>query len=172
MDPKTGEILAMANVVAGAKGEAPHEAGYNKALVDVYEPGSVTKLVTLSAAIEQGAIRPNDVLSIPDKITVAGTTFFDAEPHPVRQWTPTDIMAESSNAGAITIAQRLGPESLDRYLRAYGLAGATGLGFPGEATGIVPALDDWSGTSLPTLAIGYGLAVTPLQMLAAYNTIA
>ncbi len=172
MDPRTGEILAMASVLAGAKGQAPRPADYNKALIDVYEPGSVTKLVTLSAAIEEGAVRPTDVLAIPDKITVAGTTFVDAEPHPVRQWTPTDIMAESSNAGAITIAQRLGAANLDRYLRAYGMAGDTGLDFPGEASGIVPSLDDWSGTSLPTLAIGYGLAVTPLQMLSAYNTIA
>lgn len=172
MDPKTGEILAMASVVAGEKGQPPREADYNKALIDVYEPGSVTKVVTLSAAIEEGAIRPSDVLSVPDRITMAGTTFYDAEPHPVRQWTPTDIMAESSNAGAITIAQRLGPDALDRYLRAYGLAGETGLHFPGEASGILPSLDEWSGTSLPTLAIGYGLAVTPIQMLAAYNTIA
>lgn len=172
MDPRTGEILAMANVVAGAKGQPPTAADYNKALIDVYEPGSVTKVVTLSAALEEGALRPTDVLAVPDKITIAGTTFQDAEPHPVRQWTPTDIMAESSNAGAITIAQRLGAANLDRYLRAYGLAGDTGLGFPGEASGIVPALGDWSGTSLPTLAIGYGLAVTPLQMLSTYNTIA
>jgi cell division protein FtsI (penicillin-binding protein 3) len=172
MDPRTGEVLAMANVVAGAKGKPPQEADYNKALIDVYEPGSVTKVVTLSAALEEGAIRPTDVLSVPDRITIAGTTFQDNEPHPVRQWTPTDIMAESSNSGTITIAQRLGAAGLDRYLRAYGLAGDTGLGFPGEASGIVPALDDWSGTSLPTLAIGYGLAVTPLQMLTTYNTIA
>jgi len=171
MDPRTGEILAMASVVA-AKDQPPRPADYNKAVVDVYEPGSVMKLVTLAGALEEGAIRMSDVLSVADRITVAGTTFLDSEPHPVRQWTATDIMAQSSNAGAIAVAQRLGADGLDRYLRNFGLAGRTGLEFPGEATGIVPSLDDWSGTSLPTLAIGYGLAITPLHMLAAYNTVA
>lgn len=172
MDPRTGEVLAVANLVAGAKGRPPEPAGYNKALIDVYEPGSVNKLVTFAAALEEGAIATDDRFSVPDSITVSGTQFQDAEPHPPGWWTPTEIVAHSSNAGAILVAQQLGKAGLDKYLRSFGMDDDTGLDFPGEASGILPDLDDWSGTSLPTLAIGYGLAVTPIQMLTAYNTIA
>ena len=172
MDPTTGEVLAVANMVAGAKGQPPQPAGYNKALIDVYEPGSVNKLITFAAALEEGAISTDQRFSVPDAITVSGTQFQDAESHPPGWWTPGDIVAHSSNAGAIMVAQQLGKAPLNRYLEAFGMDGDTGLGFPGEAAGILPGLDDWSGTTLPTLAIGYGLAVTPLQMLTAYNTIA
>ena len=172
MDPRTGEILAMANMVAGTGNRPPQPADYNKAVIDVYEPGSVNKIVTMSAALDTGTVSPSDVFSVPDRITVAGTTFLDADPHSVGQWTPTDILAHSSNAGAILVAQQVGRNSLDRYLRQFGLDDDSGLDFPLEAAGIVPDLENWSGTTLPTLAIGYGLAVTPLQMLSAYNTIA
>jgi cell division protein FtsI (penicillin-binding protein 3) len=171
-DPRTGEILAMANLVAGPRGEAPQPAGYNKALIDVYEPGSVNKLITFAAALDDGAVTPTDRFSVPDTITVAGTQFLDAEPHPPGWWDAAEILAHSSNAGAILVAQQLGRAGLDKYLKAFGMDDDTGLGFPGEAAGILPDVDDWSGTSLPTLAIGYGLAVTPLRMLAAYNAIA
>ncbi len=172
MDPRTGEILAMANMVAGDKGQPPRPSGYNKALIDVYEPGSVNKLVTFAAALQEGAVEPDDRFSVPDKVTVAGATFQDAEPHPPQYWSVGEILAASSNAGAILIAQQLGRAGLDRYLRAFGLDSDSGLDFPGEGGGILPDLDDWSGTSLPTLAIGYGLAVSPLQMLTAYNAVA
>lgn len=172
MDPRTGEILAMGNMVAGANGAPPQPAGYNKALIDVYEPGSVNKVVTISGALQDGAITPSETMAVPDELTIAGTTFQDAETHPTELYTPDDVMAQSSNAGAILIAQKLGKAGLDKYLHAFNLDGDTGLGFPGEASGMVPDLADWSGTSLPTLAIGYGLAVTAVQMLSAYNTIA
>jgi cell division protein FtsI (penicillin-binding protein 3) len=172
MDPHTGEILAMANLVAGSNGAPPEPAGYDKALIDVYEPGSVNKVVTISGALEEGAITPSQTMAVPDQLTIAGTTFQDAETHATELYTPGDVMAQSSNAGAILIAQKLGKAGLDKYLHAFNLDGGTGLGFPGEASGMVPDLADWSGTSLPTLAIGYGLAVTAVQMLGAYNTIA
>jgi cell division protein FtsI (penicillin-binding protein 3) len=172
MDPRTGEILAMANLVAPARGGPPVAAGYNKALIDVYEPGSVSKLVTLAAAIEEGAVGPAERLSVPDRITVYDATFADPEPHPARSWTPRDVMAVSSNVGAIMMGQRLGDEGLDAALRRFGFAETSGLGFPGESAGLVPALEDWSGTTLATLSIGQGLAVNALQMLLAYNTVA
>jgi cell division protein FtsI (penicillin-binding protein 3) len=86
--------------------------------------------------------------------------------------TVTDIVAQSSNVGTIQIAQRLGAERLDRYLRAYGFGRATGVGFPGEADGILMHAEDWWGTSLGTIPIGQGIAVTPLQMASVYATIA
>ena len=172
MEPGTGQILAMASMVAGGRGGPPRPAPYNKALIDVYEPGSVNKVVTMAGALEEDKIRTTDTWAVPDRITVADSTFVDAEPHPTTVWTPTEVLAHSSNAGAILIGQELGRNGLSRYLEAFGLADGPSLDFPGEATGIVPDVEDWSGTTLPALTIGYGLAVTPLQMLSAYNTIA
>lgn len=172
MDTRTGDVLAMANMAAGEKDRPPESAGYNKAVVDVYEPGSVNKLVTLSAALEEGAVEPSTPFVVPDRLTIAGSTFEDSETHVPQRWTPEDIMAHSSNAGAILVARELGGAGLDKYLRKFGLDAELSLGFPGEASGIVPDRGDWSDTTLPTLAIGYGLAVTPLHMLAAYNAVA
>jgi cell division protein FtsI (penicillin-binding protein 3) len=172
MDPRTGEILAMANMVAGPRGTPPRPATYNKAVIDVYEPGSVNKIVTLSAALEENKVTMTDTWSVPDRITVAGSTFQDSEEHGAYTWTVADIMARSSNVGAILVGQEVGRSTLDRYLREFRLDEAPGLDFPGEAGGLVPDVDDWSGTTLPTVSIGYGLAVSPLSMLAAYNAIA
>jgi cell division protein FtsI (penicillin-binding protein 3) len=110
--------------------------------------------------------------SIPDTWRVADKVFHDSHPHPAMAMTVTDIVAQSSNVGTIQIAQRLGAEELDRYLRAYGFGRATGVGFPGEADGILRHAEDWWGTSLGTIPIGQGIAVTPLQMASVYATIA
>jgi cell division protein FtsI (penicillin-binding protein 3) len=139
---------------------------------NVFEPGSMSKLVTISAALEGGVVVPSDHFSVPDSLKLSDATFRDAESHPVQNWTVTDILANSSNVGTITIAQRLGKERLDAALAAFGFGQPTGVGFPGESAGLVPALAQWSATSIGTIAIGQGVAVTAIQMLAAYNAIA
>ena len=98
------------------------------------------------------------------------TTFHDAENHPTEHWTVTDVLANSSNIGTIQIAQRLGKDNLLKYIHAYGLGSITDIGFPGESAGLLPTY--WSGTSIADVPIGQGIAVTAVQMLAAYNTIA
>lgn len=172
MDPHTGEILAMANLVAGGPGKPPVPSRDNMAVTRVYEPGSVNKVITVSAALEEKLVRPTDTLVVPDRMTVAGGVFSDSHSHPTEAMTVERIVAESSNVGTIMIGKRLGKQNLDSYLRSFGLADRAGLGFPGEAEGILPDLEDWSGTSIATLPIGQGVAVTALQMLGAYNTIA
>jgi cell division protein FtsI (penicillin-binding protein 3) len=172
MDPRTGEILAMANLVAGPAGSAPVPPADNMAVTRVYEPGSVNKMITVSAALEEGVVRPTDTFVVPDHMGVADATFHDSSPHATEVMTVERILAESSNVGAIMIGQRLGKGHIDSYLRAFGLADRTGLGFPGEAKGILPDPDEWSGTSIATLPIGQGVAVTAVQMLTAYNTVA
>ncbi len=132
----------------------------------------MSKLVTISAALEDGVIVPSDRFSVPDTLSLYGDTFHDAESHPVEHWSVTDILANSSNVGTINIAQHLGPQRLAAALSAYGFGQETGVGFPGESAGLLPALNSWSGTSIATIAIGQGVAVTAIQMLAAYNTIA
>jgi cell division protein FtsI (penicillin-binding protein 3) len=193
MNSKTGEILADAELtmpgpgnnqppavpvsIAGPSGSAsptpqvqPVEAPSATAFTRVYEPGSVNKLITISAALDSGVIKPADVFTIPDSYHVADTTFHDAENHPVEHWTVTDVLANSSNIGTIQIAQRLGKDNLLQYIHAYGLGSATDIGFPGESRGLLPTY--WSGTSIADVPIGQGIAVTAVQMLAAYNTIA
>lgn len=170
METRTGDILAMANLIADEKGVRP--SANNMALTNVYEPGSVNKLITIAGALEDGLVEPATELSVASTIRVADHTFSEHDPHPTENWSVTDIMANSSNVGSIMIGQQLGKERLDDYLRAFGFGSSTGLGFPGESAGLMLDTDKWSGTSIGTIPIGQGISVTAVQMLAAYNTIA
>ncbi|HUP70489.1 MAG TPA: penicillin-binding protein 2 [Acidimicrobiales bacterium] len=172
MQTRTGEVLALANLSADPAGGSPRQATKNMAVTNVFEPGSVNKVITISGAIEEGIIHPEDSLVVPSTIRVADHVFSEHDPHPVERWSITEIVANSSNVGSIMIGQQLGKEKIDRYVRAYGLGSKTGLGFPGESAGILLDPKKWSGTSIGTVAIGQGLAVTGMQMLAAYNTVA
>ncbi len=189
MNSKTGEILADAQLTmptagstqpaavpvsigaaAGTPQAQPVEAPSATAFTNVYEPGSVNKLITISAALQTGVIQPSDVFTIPNGYQVADTTYHDAENHATEHWTVTDILANSSNIGTIQIAQRLGKDNLLKYVHDYGLGSVSDVQFPGESAGLLPTY--WSGTSLADMAIGQGIAVTAVQMLSAYNTIA
>lgn len=172
MDPGTGEILALANLVVEKKGTPPVPPADNMALTRVFEPGSTNKVATIAGAIEDGIVASSTRMSVSDSLQVADVVFRDSEPHPQMWWTTADIMVHSSNIGTIQIAQRLGKAGIDRYLRAFGLADATALDFPGESAGLMLDPDDWSGTSIGSIPIGQGVAVTAVQMLGAYNTIA
>ncbi|MGP8206892.1 MAG: penicillin-binding transpeptidase domain-containing protein [Acidimicrobiales bacterium] len=150
----------------------PVEAPDASAFTNVYEPGSVEKLVTISAALDTGAIAPTEYFSVPNTYAVDGSIFSDAWDHPTLEWTASDILAHSSDIGSIEIAQRLGMSNLLPYIHAFGIGEKTGVDFPGESAGLVPGPSQWSGTTIATVPIGQGLAVTAVQMLAAYNTIA
>jgi cell division protein FtsI (penicillin-binding protein 3) len=171
MEPATGEILAMANF-SGAPGTNPRPAANNMAITNVYEPGSVNKIITVAAGIEEGLVTPATMMKVPDHLKVADHVFHDHDPHPVERWSVTDVLATSSNIGTIMIGQKLGKERLDRYIRAFGLGRETGLDFPGESAGLLLEPKHWSGTSIGTIPIGQGVAVTAVQMLGAYNTVA
>jgi len=172
MDPRTGEILAMANLQAGKNGGPPVPTADNMAVTRVFEPGSTNKVVTVAAALEEGLVSPTTRMSVADTLKVADATFGDAETHATMSWTTADIVAQSSNVGTIQIAQRLGKARIDSYLRAFGLTSRTDLRFPGESGGLIPDVDEWSGTSIGSIPIGQGVAVTALQMLSAYNAMA
>ena len=173
METRSGEVLAMANLVAGEKGKPPGPASRNTAVTNAYEPGSVNKMITVSAALEEGTLRADDRLAVPGTIKVADHVFNDHDLHGGRRsWSVTEIMANSSNVGTIMIGQRLGKDRIDDYLRAFGFGTRTALGFPGESAGILLDPKRWSGTSIGTIPIGQGVAVTAMQMLAAYNTVA
>ena len=172
MDPLTGDILAMANLVVGKPGTPPVPPADNMALTRVFEPGSTNKVVTIAAALEENVVEANTRMNVADTLQVADALFHDSEPHELKWWSTGEIMAHSSNVGTIQIAQRLGKARIDKYLRAFGLAEATALDFPGESGGIMLDPADWSGTSMGSIPLGQGVAVTAVQMLGAYNIIA
>jgi cell division protein FtsI (penicillin-binding protein 3) len=170
-DPETGEILALVNIERDPAGE-PVTSGNNTALTANYEPGSVNKVITLAAALEEGLVEPGTELMVPGSLQVADHTFTDDHQHLAEPMSVTDILTDSSNVGTIMMAQELGKERLYDYLRDFGFGRRTALDFPQEVAGSVPAPGDWSGTSIGTIPIGHGVAVTAMQMLYAYNAIA
>jgi cell division protein FtsI (penicillin-binding protein 3) len=172
MNRKTGEILAMASLVNGPDGSGVVPATSNLVTDSVYEPGSVQKLVTVSAALQDGVIQPDTVLTVPDRVRVAGSTFSDDNPHAVEHWTPTDVLTASSNVGALTIASRLTKSQLVSFIRGFGEGTKTDLNFPFESAGLLLDPSKWSGTTDATVAFGQGISVTAMQMAAAYNAIA
>jgi cell division protein FtsI (penicillin-binding protein 3) len=173
MQPDSGEILAMANVEVDEETGEPAVSTNNLALTTVYEPGSVMKIVPISAALEQGLVHPQgECINAPDEITVEGSTFKEYEAHGGGCWPLEDVLVNSSNTGTINVALRVGAQGMDEYFRRFGLGQPTGLGFPAEQSGYVRPLEEWWGTSIATMPIGQGISVTPLQMLMAYNTVA
>jgi cell division protein FtsI (penicillin-binding protein 3) len=171
MRPSTGEILAMASVGSTDDGEIRNTRD-NRAVTAVFEPGSTNKIITVAAAMEEGLVQPDTMFEVPDHLPLYDRVFSDSQPHPAAAWSVTDILVTSSNVGTIKIAQELGRERLDGYLRAFGFGATTGLGFPAEEDGIMKPLEAWSGVDIGAVAIGQGISVTALQMLSALNVIA
>ncbi|MYB88181.1 MAG: penicillin-binding protein 2 [Acidimicrobiaceae bacterium] len=169
--PATGEIVAMANVARGSNGIVDCTR-HNLAATWSYEPGSVFKPVTAAAALSSGAVAEQVTIEVPSYLTIWEHRFEDTPTHPDVEWTPTQIVARSSNIGTIKMALQAGEERMYQTMRSFGFGARTALDFKGESKGILPSLREWSGLSLPNMAIGQGLAVTPLQILQAYNTIA
>lgn len=179
LDPHSGDVLAMAtypwfdpNLVAELSPWALRNHTRNRAVTDVYEPGSVNKVITAAAAVEERVLPLAQRLEVPYRWRIGDKVFSDDHPHPVQAMTLGDIIAHSSNIGTILVAGRLGAEALAQYLARFGFGQKTGVGFPGESAGILPALYEYWDTSMGTLPIGQGVAVTPLQMAAVYGAIA
>lgn len=175
LDPSTGDVLAMATnpaFDANAFTDAPAFVTRNRGVTDVYEPGSVNKVITAAAALEEGVMGIRERLWVPPRYLVGDKVFTEAHPRPAMSMTLTDIIAKSSNIGTIMTAQRLGRERLDDYLRDFGFGVETGIRFPGESDGILMPEEEWWTTSMGTIPIGQGIAVTPLQMASVYATVA
>ncbi|MEO7804466.1 MAG: penicillin-binding protein 2, partial [Actinomycetota bacterium] len=175
MNPSTGEILAMANVPSFDPNDVEGSDSAmrkNRALVDIYEPGSANKVILASAVIEEGVTSASDVMSVADNYRIGNKIFHDAHPHPTENMTFAAIIQKSSNVGTIKTAQKLGKGRLYEYLARFGYGKPTGLDFPGEAAGILPKPDSWSSPSMGTIPIGQGVAVTGMQILSVFSTIA
>jgi cell division protein FtsI (penicillin-binding protein 3) len=175
LDPRTGETLALANwprVDANDIGGAPAYARQNRAVAASYEPGSTFKAFTVAGALSQRLIEPQTELALPPTIEVADRVIGEAHARGWISLTVSDILAQSSNVGSVMIGLKLGAERFDRWVHRFGFGRPTGMGLPGETQGIVPRAEEYSGSSMGNLPIGQGLAVTPLQMAAAYTAIA
>jgi cell division protein FtsI (penicillin-binding protein 3) len=170
-----GAIVALANTPDydnNHADEAPLEAQRNRVLTDPYEPGSTFKAITVSSAIEEGAVTEGTTFVVPDHITVADRVIHDSMPHETKVMTTGDVLKESSNVGAIQIGERLGGAKLEEYIRHFGFGEKTGVDVWGEDAGSVPAYEAWSGSTIGNIPMGQGLTVTPLQLAAGYAAIA
>jgi cell division protein FtsI (penicillin-binding protein 3) len=175
MDAHTGDVFAMASYPWFDPNDFRHakrDAVRNRAVTDMFEPGSVNKVVTAAAALESGAIGTREVFHVPWWMQVGGYTVNDAHPHPVQDMTLSDIVAQSSNIGSAMVAARVGSAELASVLARFGYGEPTGVGFPGEAGGVVPELQSWTDITRATVAYGQGISMTPLQMAAVYATVA
>jgi cell division protein FtsI (penicillin-binding protein 3) len=176
LDAKTGEVLAMANdntfdPSQDLSRQQDRELG-NLAVSSPFEPGSVNKIITAASVIEYGLSNPDEVLQVPGSIDMGGVTVSDAWVHGTMPYTTTGVFGKSSNVGTLMLAQRIGPQRYSDMLRKFGLGQRTNVGLPGESAGIVPPIDQWSGSSFANLPIGQGLSMTLLQMTGMYQTIA
>lgn len=176
LDAKSGEVLAMAgdNTFDPSQdiGRQEDRQLGNPAVSTPFEPGSVNKIITAASVIEYGLSNPDEVLQVPGSINIADVTVSDAWEHGVAPYTTTGIFGKSSNVGTLMLAQRVGPERWFQMLEKFGLGQRTGVALPGESAGVVPPVDQWSGSSFANLPIGQGLSMTLLQMAGMYQAIA
>jgi len=171
MKPSTGEILASVAVERTQDGDI-QQVSEHRSATWTFEPGSIMKPLTFSAVMDAGVASTESVRKVADEIHVHDYDFSDWFDHDETEWSVSEILFRSSNVGTILWAQEIGPSLLHNKLQKFGIGRKSELDFPGEANGILLPVEKWSGTSLPTIAIGQGVSVTPIQMLTAYATIA
>jgi cell division protein FtsI/penicillin-binding protein 2 len=174
-DPTSGEVLAMANwprINANDPSSAPGYANQNRAVGYTYEPGSTFKSVTVAGALEDGAVTPDTTFDLPPQIVVADRTIGESHPRGPVTLSTSEILAQSSNVGAIKIGQALKARAFDRWVRRFGFGTKTGVDLPGEERGILLPYESYSGSSMGNLPIGQGMSVTPVQIAQAYGAIA
>ena len=174
MDPRTGEVLAMASVPTfnpNEPGGAADGEARNRAITDTYEPGSTMKTFTVASALDAGVVRPEDRFDcLMGRMMVGKYAIHDSHPHGVL--TVSEVFKFSSNIGATKIARRLGRDAFAEALARFGFGHPTGIGLPGERAGVVRPVDKWGDIGFANVSFGQGIAVTPLQMIAGVSAIA
>lgn len=174
MDPRTGEVLAMASLPTfdpNDTGSYSPRQWRNRAITDTYEPGSIFKLFLISAALEENLVKPQDSIFCENgSYRVADRVFHDHESY---GWlTVSQVMKYSSNIGSAKIGERLGRARLYRYLKAFGFGGKAGVDLPGEVSGSLRHYGSWSSVTLETVSFGQGVSATSLQLVSALSSIA
>lgn len=172
---KAGNILVAASYPSFDNNDmstAKSENLQNRAFTDTFEPGSTQKMVTAGAVLEQGIMTPKSHVEVPPSLKRAGRPFHDSHPHPTEYLTLAGVIAQSSNIGTILAGEKLPKEKLYTYMKKFGLGEATGIGFPGESTGIVPKVSTWKGDTWYTIMFGQGLASSAVQQVGLFQAIA
>jgi cell division protein FtsI (penicillin-binding protein 3) len=175
IDPRTGEIKALASVPTmdpNLPGQADDNNRNNRAVTEVFEPGSTSKVMTMAAVLNEKAATPRTVFTVPYSFSRGGTVFKNHDTHPTYQLTLAGILAKSANTGTIEAAELIGGDKLYDYIKKFGVAEPTGLQFPGESDGYVPPPSEWSPTSFPTISFGQGLSVNAIQATSVFATVA
>jgi len=175
VDPRTSQVLAMANwppVNPADLSEVSNDDLLNKATGFTYEPGSTFKAFTVAAALEEKKVTPTSEFVLPPVLQVADRTIEDSHPRGTETMSVATILAHSSNVGAATIGLEVGAEKFDKWIRRFGFGRPTGIQYPAEEQGLLLDLDQYSGSTLGNEAMGQGLSVTPIQMVAGYTAIA
>ncbi len=175
MNPNTGEVLAMANWPSFNPSNlqaANQDELENRATGFTYEPGSTFKAFTVASALSDHVVTPSSSFYLPSEIHVYDRTIGESHPRGPVTLTTAQILAQSSNVGAVTIGLKEGASRFSQWINRFGFGRPTDLGYPGEERGIVPELKDYSGSTMGNLPIGQGLAVTPMQIATAYAAIA
>lgn len=177
MDTDTGDVLSMASVLNERETNQPYVTSRNSAVVDAYEPGSVAKVITIAAALNEGSVKPSSTFVVPWRQKYADDWLHDSHEHPDEKMTVEQILVESSNIGTIEVKEDIAPGEQARrihweYQRSFGLGEQSALDFPGESPGILKDWDELWGSERATVAYGQGMASTAIQMVSAINTIA
>jgi cell division protein FtsI (penicillin-binding protein 3) len=175
LDVHTGQVLALAS--SGTFDATDPDtinpyAPINPPVMSAFEPGSVQKSITFAAALQEGVVTPRTVINVPGSIQMGGVTISDAWAHGTQPFTATGILAESSNVGTLKIAQLLGRKTWYRYEKAFGVGIKTGIELPGESSGYIPPLQNWSASTFANVPFGQGESMTVLQLASIYQTIA
>jgi cell division protein FtsI/penicillin-binding protein 2 len=181
LDPSTGEVLAMAETPGYDANNTSNVARWapgllrNRALTDTYEPGSTFKLVTITGALSDGLVTPGTRFTLPYRLqysACAQCSVHDAELRGTVNYSVSQILEFSSNVGAVTLAEKLGPKRLSAWVKRFGFGSMTGIDFPGESPGFVLPPDQWSDPTIGNEPIGQGISVTPIQMASVYAAVA
>lgn len=175
MNPSSGEIYAMASTPyfdPNDRAKVNMDAVRNGSLTDAYEPGSTIKSITAASVIDKGLFTPDSKLVLPPSLKIGKRTVGEAHPRGTVTWTLSEIIIHSSNIGAIKLGQALGAKGLHDYFARFGLTEKTGVDFPGEARGWLPAAKDMSAISMANIPFGQGVSMTPLQLSRAIAAIA
>lgn len=179
INPKNGHIIALANTPNfnpnhWQLSQAEHRK--NSSISDIFEPGSIFKIVTVAAIIEEELVTPDTIISVPETITIYDKTIKEAhardDPEESDEKTVSEIMEKSLNVGTSILADRLGPQKFYRYIKSFGFGSKTGIELSGESSGLFRHVNDWSGIDHATISFGQGIACTPLQMATAVSAVA
>jgi cell division protein FtsI (penicillin-binding protein 3) len=175
LDAHTGQVLALASsgtFDSSDPNTINPDVPINPPVMTAFEPGSVQKSITFAAGIQERVITPKSVLTVPTNITMGGVTVGDAWWHPAEKFTATGILAESSNVGTLKVAQRIGPARWAAYEQRFGVGEKTGIELPGETSGYLPPLSQWSASTFANLPFGQGESMSVLQLASIYQTLA